>query len=126
MLIIGIILAFVGSRISLLAAVRVGSQCTSVLRWHSSAGLAAYHSGSGPIGAIVVGAGRWRRHAPAGQVAFANGRAQPIVRAAVRTALCGAGSASGLSRRTRPCIRRVPRRGMARCNAVVGAIIRWR
>ena len=47
-----------------------------------SAGLAAYHSGSGPIGAIIVGAVTGAVTLLLGQVAFATARS-PLIRTAV-------------------------------------------
>lgn len=84
-----------------------------------SAGLAAYHSGSGPIGAIIVGAGAGAVTLLLGQVAFATVRSAPHSRYG-RTGLCCAGCVSGLSRCTRPCTGRDARRGMARGNGSCG------
>jgi hypothetical protein len=80
-----------------------------------SAGLAAYHSGSGPIGAIIVGAVTGAVTLLLGQVALATVRS-PLIRGTIALLFASAGSAGGLSRRAWPCTRRDTRRGMARCN----------
>ena len=114
MLIIGIILAFVGLAYLcwLLFALAVYA-----LPFFAglSAGLAAYHSGSGPIGAIIVGVVAGAVTVLLGQVAFAIVRS-PLIRAtvallfAVPAALAGYHAVLGLAHLA-------TRRGVARCNS---------
>jgi hypothetical protein len=87
-----------------------------------SAGLAAYHSGSGPIGAIVVGVIAGAVTLLLGQVAFATVRS-PLVRATVAlvfaapAALAGYHAALGLAHLA------IPTEGWRNAMAVAGAII---
>jgi hypothetical protein len=101
MLIIGIILAFVALAYPcwLLFALAVYALPFFAAL---SAGIAAYHSGSGPIGAIVVGVIAGAVTLLLGQVAFATVRS-PLVRATVAlvfaapAALAGYHAALGLA-----------------------------
>jgi succinate dehydrogenase/fumarate reductase cytochrome b subunit len=101
MLVIGIILAFVALAYLcwLLFALAVYALPFFAAL---SAGLAAYHSGSGPIGAIVVGVIAGAVTLLLGQVAFATVRS-PLVRATVAlvfaapAALAGYHAALGLA-----------------------------
>ena len=83
-----------------------------------TAGLAAYHTGSGPIGAIIVGAIASSVILLAGQIAFTTLRS-PLIRVAlallfaVPAAIAGYHAALGLARIAIP----------ADAMAVVGAII---
>jgi hypothetical protein len=121
MIIIGIILGFVGlayfcwllfalavHALPLFAAVAVG--------------LATYHSGSGPIGAIIVGAIAGSATVLAGQIAFMALRS-PLIRAAIAflfalpAAVAGYHAALGLAHIA------VPAEGWQQAIAVGGAII---
>jgi hypothetical protein len=81
MIIIGIILGFVGLAYLcwLLFALAVYALPLFVA---VAAGLATYHSGSGPIGAIIVGAIAGSITLVAGQIAFTTLRS-PLTRAAI-------------------------------------------
>jgi hypothetical protein len=121
MLIIGIILALVALAYLcwLLFALAV-----YVLSFFAglNAGLAAYHSGSGPIAAIVVGVIAGAVTLLLGQVAFATVRS-PLVRATVAlvfaapAALAGYHAALGLAHLA------IPTEGWRNAMAVAGAII---
>ena len=81
MVIIGLILGFVGLAYLcwLLFALAV---CALPLFAAVAVGLAAYHSGSGPIGAILVGAIAGSITLVAGQIAFTTLRS-PLIRGAI-------------------------------------------
>ena len=121
MLIIGIILAFVALAYLcwLLFALAVYA-----LPFFAglSAGLAAYHSGSGPIGAIIVGVVAGAITLVLGQVAFATVRS-PLIRGTVAllfaapAALAGYYAALGLAHVA------IPGEGWRDAMAVAGAII---
>ena len=121
MLIIGIILAFVALAYLcwLLFALAVYA-----LPFFAglSAGLAAYHSGAGPIGAIIVGVVAGAVTLLLGQVAFARVRS-PLIRGtialffAVPAALAGYHAALGLAHVA------IPGEGWRDAMAVAGAII---
>jgi hypothetical protein len=121
MIIIGIILSFVGLAYLcwLLFALAVYA-----LPFFAglTAGLAAYHSGSGPIGAIVVAAIASAITLLLGQMAFTTFR-WPLIRAAlallfaVPAAAAGYHAALGLARIA------VPAEGWRDAIAIVGAII---
>jgi hypothetical protein len=121
MLIIGIILAFVALAYLcwLLFALAVYA-----LPFFAglSAGLAAYHSGSGPIGAVIVGVVAGAVTVLLGQVAFATVRS-PLIRGTVAllfaapAALAGYYAALGLAHLA------IPGEGWRGAIAVVGAII---
>jgi len=121
MLIIGIILAFVAlaylCRLLFALAVYALPFFAGL-----SAGLAAYHSGSGPIGAIIVGVVAGAVTILLGQVAFAIVRS-PLLRATVAllfaapAALAGYHAALGLAHVA------IPGEGWRDAIAVVGAII---
>jgi len=87
-----------------------------------TAGLAAYHTGSGPIGAIIVGAIASSVILLAGQIAFTTLRS-PLIRVAlallfaVPAAIAGYHAALGLARIA------IPADGWRDAMAVVGAII---
>jgi len=87
-----------------------------------SAGLAAYHSGSGPIGAIIVGAVAGAVTLLLGQVAFATVRS-PLIRATVAlvfaapAALAGYHAALGLAQVA------IPEEAWREAMAVAGAVI---
>jgi hypothetical protein len=120
-IIIGIILAFVGLAYLcwLLFALTVHA-----LSFFAgvTAGLAAYHSGSGPIGAIIVGAIISSITLIVGQLAFTTLRS-PLIRGviallfAVPAAVAGYHSALGLARIA------IPVEGWGDALAVAGAII---
>jgi hypothetical protein len=121
MIIIGIILAFVGLAYLcwLLFALAVYA-----LPFFAgvTAGLVAYHSGSGPIGAIIVGAIASSITLIAGQIAFTTLRS-PLSRAviaflfAVPAAIAGYHAALGLAHIA------IPAEGWRNAIAVAGAII---
>jgi hypothetical protein len=121
MLIIGIILAFVALVYLcwLLFALAVYA-----LPFFAglSAGLAAYHSGSGPVGAIIVGAVAGAVTLQLGQVAFATVRS-PLIRATVAllfaapAALAGYHAALGLAQVA------ILEEGWREAMAIAGAII---
>jgi hypothetical protein len=121
MLIIGIILAFVALAYLcwLLFALAVYA-----LPFFAglSAGLAAYHSGSGPIGAIIVGVVAGAVTVLLGQVAFATVRS-PLIRATIAllfaapAALATDHAALGLAQVA------IPGEGWRDAMAVAGAII---
>ena len=121
MIIIGIILAFVALAYLcwLLFALAVYALPFSA---GLSAGLAAYHSGSGPIGAIIVGVVAGAVTLLLGQVAFATVRS-PLIRASVAlvfaapAALAGYHAALGLAHVA------IPGEGWRDTMGVVGAII---
>jgi hypothetical protein len=121
MIIIGIILIFVGLAYLcwLLFALAVYA-----LPFFAgvTAGLAAYHAGSGPIGAIIVGAIASSVTLVAGQIAFTTLRS-PLIRAAVAllfavpAAVAGYHAAIGLAQIA------VPAEGWRDALAAAGAII---
>jgi hypothetical protein len=121
MIIIGIILAFVGLAYLcwLLFALAVYA-----LPFFAgvTAGLVAYHSGSGPVGAIIVGAIASSIILIAGQIAFTTLRS-PLIRAviaflfAVPAAIAGYHAALGLAHIA------IPAQGWRNAIAVAGAII---
>ena len=121
MIIIGIILVFVGLAYLcwLLFALAVYALPFSA---GVTAGLAAYHTGSGPIGAIIVGAIASSVTLLVGQIAFTTLRS-PLIRAAlallfaVPAAIAGYHAALGLAHIA------VPADGWGDAMAVVGAIV---
>lgn len=121
MLIIGIILVFVGLAYLcwLLFALAVYALPFFV---GATAGLAAYHSGSGPIGAILVGAIASSVILVVGQIAFMGSRSF-VTRAAVAllfatpAAVAGYHAALGLAQIA------IPAEGWRHALAVAGAII---
>jgi hypothetical protein len=113
MLIIGIIPGFRSSGISVLAAIRVGSLCTPFVGL--SAGLAAYHSGSGPIGAIFVGMVAGALTLFLGQVALATARLPPF-RGTIALLFAAPQRWRAITPHL-PCTRCDTRGGMARCNS---------
>jgi hypothetical protein len=121
MIIIGIVLSFVGFAYLcwLLFALAVYALPFFVA---ATAGLAAYHSGSGPIGAIIVGAIAGAIALLLGQIAFTTLRS-PLIRAAVAllfavpAAVAGYYAALGLA-----CIA-IPAEGWRDAMAVAGGII---
>jgi hypothetical protein len=121
MIIIGIVLSFVGLAYLcwLLFALAVHA-----LPFFAgiTAGLAAYHSGSGPIGAIVVGAIASSITLTFGQIAFTMLRS-PLIRAAIAllfavpAAIAGYHAALGLAHMA------IPVEGWREATASAGAII---
>jgi hypothetical protein len=121
MLIIGIILAFIA--LAYLCWVLFALAVYALPFFAGlSAGLAAYHSGSGPIAAIIVGVVTAAVTLLLGQVAFAKVRS-PLIRTAVAlgfavpAALAGYHAALGLANVA------IPREGWRAAIAVVAAII---
>jgi hypothetical protein len=121
MLIIGIILVFVGLAYLcwLLFALAVHALPFFV---GATAGVAAYHSGSGPIGAILVGAMASSVTLVIGQIAFTMSRSS-VIRAAVAllfaipAAVAGYHAAMGLA------LIAIPAEGWRHTLAVTAAII---
>jgi hypothetical protein len=121
MLIIGIVLAFIA--LAYLCWVLFALAVYALPFFAGlSAGLAAYHSGSGPIGAIIVGVVTGAVTLLLGQVAFAKVRS-PLIRVVVAlffaapAALAGYHAALGLAFVV------IPGEGWRDAIAVVGAII---
>jgi hypothetical protein len=121
MLIIGIILAFVTLAYLcwLLFALAVYA-----LPFFAglSAGLAAYHSGSGPIGAIVVGVVAGAVTLVLGQIAFATVRS-PLIRATVALAFAAPAALAGYHAALGLAQVAIPEEGWREAMAVASAII---
>jgi len=121
MLIIGIVLAFVALAYLcwLLFALAVYAL---PLFAGLSAGLAAYHSGSGPIGAIIVGVSTGAVTLLLGQVAFAKVRS-PLIRTGVALFFAAPPSLAGYHVALGLAFVAIPGEGWRDAMAVVGAII---
>jgi hypothetical protein len=121
MLIIGIILAFVAQAYLcwLLFALAVYA-----LPFFAglSAGLAAYHSGSGPIGAIIVGVVTGAVTLLLGQVAFATMRS-PLIRATVALVFAAPAAPAGYHAALGLAQVAIPGEAWREAMAVAGAII---
>src|SRR5712691_11363345 len=121
MIIIGIILGFVGLAYLcwLLFALAVYALPMFV---GVAAGLATYHSGSGPVAAIIVGAIAGSITVVAAQIAFTTLRS-PLIRAAIAlvfampAAVAGYHAALGLAHIG------IPAEGWRQAVAIVGAIV---
>jgi hypothetical protein len=87
-----------------------------------TAGLAAYHSGSGPIGAIVVGAIASAITLLLGQIAFTTFRS-PLIRAALALLFALPAAAAGYHAAFGLAQIAIPADGWRDAIAVVGAII---
>jgi hypothetical protein len=121
MIIIGIILGFVGLAYLCWLLFTLAVYALPLFA-AVAAGLATYHSGSGPIGAIIVGAIAGSITLVAGQIAFATLRS-PLTRAAIAflfalpAAVAGYHAALGLAHIG------VPAEDWRQAIAVAGAII---
>jgi hypothetical protein len=121
MIIIGIILGFVGLAYLCWLLFTLAVYALPLFA-AVAAGLATYHSGSGPIGAIIVGAIAGSITLVAGQIAFTTLRS-PLTRAAIAflfalpAAVAGYHAALGLAHIG------VPAEGWRQAIAVAGAII---
>ena len=121
MIIIGIVLAFIGLAY-LCWLVFVLAIYALPFFAGASAGLATYHSGSGPIAAIIVGAIAGSITLIAGQIAFTT-LCSPLIRAAigllfvVPAAVAGYHAALGLAHIG------IPAEGWRQAMAMVGAIV---
>jgi hypothetical protein len=121
MIIIGIVLSFVGLAYLcwLLFALAVYA-----LPFFAglTAGLAAFHSGSGPIGAIVVGAIAGAITLLLGQIAFTTFRS-PLIRAAITLLFAVPAAAAGYHAALGLAHIAIPTEGWRDAIAVIGAII---
>jgi hypothetical protein len=121
MIIIGIILAFIA--LAYLCWVLFALAVHALPFFAGlTAGLAAYHSGSGPIGAIIVGVVTGAVTLLLGQVAFAKVRS-PLIRTAVAVFFAAPASLAGYHAALGLAYVAIPGEGWRDATAVVGAII---
>jgi hypothetical protein len=121
MLIIGIILAFVALAYFCWLLFALAVYALPFLAG-LSAGLAAYHSGSGPIGAIIVGVVAGVVTLLLGQVAFATARS-PLIRATVALLFAGPAALAGYHAALGLAHVAIPGEGWRDAIAVAAAII---
>ena len=121
MIIIGIVLSFVGLAY-LCWLVFALAVCALPFFAGLTAGLAAYHSGSGPIGAIVVGVIAGAVTLLLGQIAFTTFRS-PLIRVALALLFAVPAAAAGYHTALGLAYIAIPADGWRDAMAVVGAII---
>ena len=121
MIIIGIVLSFVGLAYLCWLLFALAVYALSFFAG-LTAGLAAYHSGSGPIGAIVVGVIAGAVTLLLGQIAFTTLRS-PLIRAALALLFAVPAAAAGYHAALGLAYIAIPADGWRDAIAVIGAII---